>query len=229
MKENKESIALVDVSIIMHTLRQAKKQVNYLEGILNSLRSIRTQLGVSRIVCVLDAGASSYRKGIYPPYKEHREELRKKYTEEEKESMAAMKNESYVKLLENMSTKDLSDEVKNTLDELRHRGYKLAIGSSSKNTKKILKQIGLVDYFDAISDGTNITKSKPDPEVFLKAADMVEEKPQNCLVVEDAAAGIDAACAGGFLSAGIGDAAAHEGVTYPIRTFGELLSICQDC
>lgn len=157
------------------------------------------------------------------------ERASREYTEEEKESMAAMKNESYVKLLENMSTKDLSDEVKNTLDELRHRGYKLAIGSSSKNTKKILKQIGLVDYFDAISDGTNITKSKPDPEVFLKAADMVEEKPQNCLVVEDAAAGIDAACAGGFLSAGIGDAAAHEGVTYPIRTLGELLSICQDC
>jgi len=157
------------------------------------------------------------------------ERASREYTEEEKESMAAMKNESYVKLLENMSTKDLSDEVKNTLDELRHRGYKLAIGSSSKNTKKILKQIGLVDYFDAISDGTNITKSKPDPEVFLKAADMVEEKPQNCLVVEDAAAGIDAACAGGFLSAGIGDAAAHEGVTYPIRTFGELVSICQDC
>ena len=157
------------------------------------------------------------------------ERASREYTEEEKESMAAMKNESYVKLLENMSTKDLSDEVKNTLDELRRRGYKLAIGSSSKNTKKILKQIGLVDYFDAISDGTNITKSKPDPEVFLKAADMVEEKPQNCLVVEDAAAGIDAACAGGFLSAGIGDAAAHEGVTYPIRTFGELLSICQDC
>ena len=157
------------------------------------------------------------------------ERASREYTEEEKESMAAMKNESYVKLLENMSTKDLSDEVKNTLDELRHRGYKLAIGSSSKNTKKILKQIGLGDYFDAISDGTNITKSKPDPEVFLKAADMVEEKPQNCLVVEDAAAGIDAACAGGFLSAGIGDAAAHEGVTYPIRTFGELLSICQDC
>ena len=157
------------------------------------------------------------------------ERASREYTEEEKESMAAMKNESYVKLLENMSTKDLSDEVKNTLDELRHRGYKLAIGSSSKNTKKILKQIGLVDYFDAISDGTNITKSKPDPEVFLKAADMVEEKPQNCLVVEDAAAGIDAACAGGFLSAGIGDAAAHEGVTYPIRTFGELPSICQDC
>ena len=157
------------------------------------------------------------------------ERASREYTEEEKENMAAMKNESYVKLLENMSTKDLSDEVKNTLDELRRRGYKLAIGSSSKNTKKILKQIGLGDYFDAISDGTNITRSKPDPEVFLKAADMVDEKSKNCLVVEDAAAGIEAACAGGFLSAGIGDAAAHEGVTYPIRTFGELLSICQDC
>lgn len=157
------------------------------------------------------------------------ERASREYTEEEKENMATMKNESYVKLLENMSTKDLSDEVKNTLDELRRRGYKLAIGSSSKNTKKILKQIGLGDYFDAISDGTNITRSKPDPEVFLKAADMVDEKSKNCLVVEDAAAGIEAACAGGFLSAGIGDAAAHEGVTYPIRTFGELLSICQDC
>ena len=153
----------------------------------------------------------------------------KEYTEEEKENMAAMKNESYVKLLENMSPKDLTDEVRTTLNELRRRGYKLAIGSSSKNTKKILKQIGLNGFFDAVSDGTNITKSKPDPEVFLKAADMIGEKPENCLVVEDAAAGIDAACAGGFKSAGIGDAAKHENVTYAIRAFEELLSICQNC
>lgn len=153
----------------------------------------------------------------------------KEYTEEEKENMAAMKNESYVKLLENMSPKDITDKVRTTLNELRRRGYKLAIGSSSKNTKKILKQIGLNGFFDAVSDGTNITKSKPDPEVFLKAADMIGEKPENCLVVEDAAAGIDAACAGGFESAGIGDAAKHENVTYAIRAFEELLSICQNC
>ena len=94
-----------------------------------------------------------------------------------------------------------------------------------KNTKKILKQIGLDGYFDAVSDGTNITKSKPDPEVFIKAAEMVEEKPENCLVVEDALAGIDAAYAGGFISAGIGDAASHKYVTYPIHTFSDLLSI----
>lgn len=100
----------------------------------------------------------------------------REYTQEEKTQMAARKNESYVHLLDQMSPADLSVEVKDTLDELRKRGYKLAIGSSSKNTKKILKQIGLGDYFDAISDGTNITKSKPDPEVFLKAAEMLGEK-----------------------------------------------------
>jgi beta-phosphoglucomutase len=155
------------------------------------------------------------------------EKASKGYTQEEKEMLAAKKNESYVRLLEKMSPSDLSDEVKNTLDTLRQRGYKLAIGSSSKNTKKILKQIGLEGCFDAISDGTNITKSKPDPEVFLKAAEMVDEKPKHCLVVEDALAGIDAAYAGGFLSAGIGDAAGHAHVTYPIQTFDELLSICK--
>ena len=140
----------------------------------------------------------------------------------EKEKLAAQKNEIYKKLLEQMSPADLSDEVKNTLDELRKRGYKLAIGSSSKNTKMILKQLGLDGYFDAISDGTNITHSKPDPEVFLKAAQFLGMDPEACLVVEDALAGIDAAVAGGFDSAGVGEAATHEKVTYPMETFGDL-------
>jgi beta-phosphoglucomutase len=148
------------------------------------------------------------------------------YLQEEKEQMAQEKNDTYVKLLENMSPADLSDEVKETLDELRNRGYKLAIGSSSKNTKRILMQIGLGDYFDAISDGTNITNSKPDPEVFLKAAEMISEKPEDCLVVEDALAGIEAAYRGGFKSAGIGEAATHAHVTYPITAFSDLKNIC---
>ena len=76
----------------------------------------------------------------------------------------------------------------------------LAIDSSSKNTKKILKQIDLQDYFDTISDGTNIKKSKPDPKDFLKAAEMLGHAPTDCLVVEDAMAGIEAAFKGGFLS-----------------------------
>ena len=77
----------------------------------------------------------------------------------------------------------------------------LAIDSSSKNTKKILKQIDLQDYFDTISDG-NIKKSKPDPKDFLKAAEMLGHAPKDCLVVEDAMAGIEAAFKGGFLSVG---------------------------
>ena len=149
----------------------------------------------------------------------------KAYTEEEKEQMAYEKNETYKKLLYNMTTQDLSQEVKDTLDALRAKGCKLAIGSSSRNTKLILGQLGLADYFDAISDGTNITKSKPDPEVFLKAADFLGLQPEDCLVVEDAVAGIDAACAGGFESAGLGEAAEYEKCTYPMRSFGDLVNI----
>lgn len=153
------------------------------------------------------------------------ERAEKAYTEEEKEQMAYEKNETYKKLLYNMTTQDLSQEVKDTLDALRAKGCKLAIGSSSRNTKLILGQLGLADYFDAISDGTNITKSKPDPEVFLKAADFLGLQPEDCLVVEDAVAGIDAACAGGFESAGLGEAAEYEKCTYPMRSFGDLVNI----
>ena len=150
-------------------------------------------------------------------------------SEEEKECWTTKKNDIYKELLKNMSPADLSAEVKETLDDLRANGYKLAIGSSSKNARFILGQLGLGEYFDAISDGNNISKSKPDPEVFFKAAEMLGEKPENCLVVEDALAGIDAAYAGDFQSAGIGDAAGHSQVTYPIQAFKDLLSICSIC
>ena len=83
--------------------------------------------------------------------------------------MAEEKNGIYKELLKNMSPDDLSAEVKDTLDALRAKGLKLAIGSSSKNTQFILERIGLKGYFDAVSDGNNITNSKPDPEVFLKS------------------------------------------------------------
>ncbi len=155
------------------------------------------------------------------------ERAAKEYSDEEKENMVAEKNADYVELLKEMSPADLSDEVKDTLEELRERGYKLAIGSSSRNAGLILKQIGLGGFFDAISDGTNITRSKPDPEVFLKAAEFLQEIPGNCLVVEDAKAGIEAAMAGGFKSAGLGEAAEHPDVTYKMRGFSDLLDICK--
>lgn len=149
----------------------------------------------------------------------------KEYTSGEKQQLADRKNEEYVRLLAEMSPKDLSEEVKDTLDVLHSRRYLLAIGSSSKNAKNILKRLGLGNYFDAVSDGTNITKSKPDPEVFLKAAEYLHADPAECLVVEDAKAGIDAATAGGFDSAGLGEAAAYEKTVYAMKNFAALKEI----
>lgn len=149
----------------------------------------------------------------------------KELSQEEKQKLTEEKNKTYVELLGQMTEKDLSSEVKETLDELRKRGLKLAIGSSSKNAKFILERLGLKDYFDAVSDGTNISKSKPDPEVFLKAAEFLHMAPADCLVIEDAKAGIEAAKAGGFDSAGLGEAAESEAVTHAMNSFGDLLGI----
>lgn len=146
-------------------------------------------------------------------------------SEQEKVQYAEAKNDIYKVLLEKMSPKDLSDEVKQTLDELRARGLKMAIGSSSKNTPFILKQIGLEGYFDEISDGNNITNSKPDPEVFIKASDYLGIPPIDCLVVEDAEAGIEAAIAGGMDSAAIGDAVNCNRATYNLTSFSGLIDI----
>ena len=145
-------------------------------------------------------------------------------TQEEKEAAAEEKNDRYRELLKNMSPSDLSAAVKETLDALRAKGLLLGIGSSSKNTRFILGQIGLGDYFDKISDGTNITRSKPDPEVFLKAAEYLGLEPKDCLVVEDAVAGIQAAIAAGMDSAAVGDAAKRDLATYRLRSFRDLLS-----
>lgn len=147
------------------------------------------------------------------------------YTDQEKIAYATWKNDFYRNLLGEMTPADLTAEVKSTLEALREQGYKLAIGSSSKNAKFILERIGLGDYFDAISDGTNITKSKPDPEVFLKAAEFLGLAAEECLVVEDATAGVDAAHAGGMKAAVVGDAAAKQYGDYVMNSFSELLTI----
>ncbi len=144
-------------------------------------------------------------------------------TDEEKNQAAEEKNSTYRELLKQMSEKDLSPEVKQTLEALRSKGLLLGIGSSSKNTKFILAQIGLGDFFDKISDGTNITRSKPDPEVFLKAAEYLGLEPKDCMVVEDAKAGIQAATAAGMDSAAIGDAVKCGLATYNLTAFADLL------
>lgn len=146
---------------------------------------------------------------------------------EDKVVYTTRKNEAYKELLKNMSPADLSPEVKETLDGLRAKGLKLAIGSSSKNAGVILERLGLDGYFDAVSDGNNITRSKPDPEVFVKAAQLVGEASGDCLVVEDAKAGLEAAIGGGMDCAAMGDAVASGLATYDLTEFSDLLKITE--
>ena len=146
---------------------------------------------------------------------------------EDKVVYTTRKNEAYKELLKNMSPADLSPEVKETLDGLRAKGLKLAIGSSSKNAGFSLERLGLDGYFDAVSDGNNITRSKPDPEVFVKAAQLVGEASIDCLVVEDAKAGLEAAIGGGMACAAMGDAVASGLATYDLTEFSDLLKITE--
>lgn len=147
------------------------------------------------------------------------------YTPEEKLSLAARKNGIYRELLARMTPEDLPEEVDHTLRALRRRGILMAIGSSSKNTTYILERIGLGSFFDAVSDGNSISRSKPDPEVFLNAARLLGLPPSACLVVEDAPAGIDAGIAGGFDTAAIGCAVSYGRASYNLFSFSELLKI----
>lgn len=114
------------------------------------------------------------------------------YTQEQKQVLAERKNAYYKQFISCLTEKDVLKGVIENLTELKKHGIKLAVGSSSKNTPMILEKTGLIKYFDAVADGNDIKNSKPDPEVFLKAAEKLNVPPCECLVVEDADAGIEA-------------------------------------
>ncbi len=149
----------------------------------------------------------------------------REYSVVEKEAFAAEKNAIYADSLRQMSEKDVSDDVRNTLKTLKERGVRIAVGSSSKNAPLILERIGLDEMFDAVSDGNGLEKFKPDPEVFLKAAERLGLSPAECLVVEDALSGIDAGVAGGFATAGIGAAASYDKADYKLEKLSDILSL----
>ena len=153
------------------------------------------------------------------------EKAEKTYTADEKAAFAEEKNDLYRQLLRRMTPDDLPDDVKTTLDALRKAGLKLAIGSSSKNTPFILERIGLGSFFDAVADGNCITHSKPHPEVFLKAAEMLRLAPKDCRVVEDAHAGVKAAVAGGFDCAAVGDARDDVRAAYHLDRLTQLIPV----
>lgn len=148
-----------------------------------------------------------------------------RFSDTEKQMLAKEKNDKYRALLATLKPSDVSAEVLETLAALKKKGVKLAIGSSSKNARFILQQIGLIDEFDAVSDGNNITHSKPDPEVFLKAAEFLRLSPEECIVVEDADAGIAAANTGGFVSVGYGAAADDPTADHKLKTLSDLIDL----
>lgn len=128
------------------------------------------------------------------------------YSQTEKETMAADKNELYKTLIEEMSPKDILPGIKALLDGLKERNILIGLASASQNGPTILEKLQLTDYFDEIVDPAKLKAGKPDPEIFLTGAKDLGVKPQDCVGVEDAAAGLEAIAAADMVSIGVGNA-----------------------
>jgi beta-phosphoglucomutase len=126
-------------------------------------------------------------------------------TKEEKVKMAQSKNERYVSLIKKMTPDEIMPGVIHFLNEIKDAGLKTAIGSASKNAPLIIERLKLEAYFDAIIDGNKVSNAKPDPEVFLIGAEALGVQPSECVVFEDAAAGVEAALNGKMKCVGIGE------------------------
>lgn len=126
------------------------------------------------------------------------------FSDDEKLAMATEKNDLYVTYITQMGPEEILPGVINFLDDCKAKGIKIALGSASKNAMTILNRLAITSYFDAVIDGTVVANAKPDPEVFLKGAESLGLKPADCVVFEDAEAGIEAAINGGMKNIGIG-------------------------
>lgn len=124
--------------------------------------------------------------------------------EDEKVSFAAMKNEWYKAYINKMEPNEILEGVPAFLDQLESKGIRMGVGSSSKNAQAVIRQLGIADRFEVIIDGTKLTRSKPDPQVFQLGADVMGLEPSEVIVFEDAASGIEAALNGNFYAIGVG-------------------------
>ncbi|MFD1139735.1 beta-phosphoglucomutase [Larkinella insperata] len=146
-------------------------------------------------------------------------------SDEKKAELAAQKNEWYLELVSQMTPANILPGVTDFFAQVKAAGLKTALGSVSKNARLILERIGMLDDFDAIIDGTKISRGKPDPEVFLKGAAETKAQPDECVVFEDAVAGIEAAKRGGMLAVGIGEPAV---LTWADLVVGSLADLTLD-
>lgn len=150
-------------------------------------------------------------------------ERKGEYLVEEKKEMAKEKNNYYQRMIESMTPSDLALGAIEILTFLRERGIKIALGSSSRNALAIIDRLGISRFFDAVVDGNAITRGKPDPEVFIKAAEALNVSENQALVVEDSLAGIIASRIGGFMTSSISEEPIPGGVMIPSSSLTELM------
>ena len=141
------------------------------------------------------------------------------FEDEVKQRFADNKNKKYVEFITKMTPNEILPGVINFIEEAKSKGIKIALGSASKNAMTILRQINILKYFDAVIDGTKVSKAKPDPEVFLKGAEVLGVLPKECIVFEDAEAGIEAAIAGEMYCVGIGSPDVLGNANYVMKGF----------
>ena len=125
-------------------------------------------------------------------------------SEQEKEANCKKKNDIYVSYIQKITRKELLPGVKEFMEDAKAKGFKISLGSASKNSSLILDRLGITGMFDAVIDGTKVSRAKPDPEVFLKGAEELEIPASECIVFEDAVAGVEAAHNGGMKAVGVG-------------------------
>ncbi|WP_299681805.1 beta-phosphoglucomutase [uncultured Dokdonia sp.] len=143
-------------------------------------------------------------------------------TQEQKEVWLVQKNEEYLKYIQKMDESEILPDVPRVLDYLIENQQGIALGSASKNARPILERVALLDKFQAIVDGNDVTTAKPDPEVFVKGAQALNAEAKDCIVFEDSIAGIQAANAAGMISIGIGDAAVLHEAKHVFKDFTEI-------
>ncbi|MDF0478848.1 beta-phosphoglucomutase [Vagococcus sp. PNs007] len=144
------------------------------------------------------------------------------FTEAQKEAMAAEKNGEYVKLIEKMTPEHILPGVLDFLTELKKHNYLLGLASASKNGPVILERLNLSGYFDTIVDPSLLAKGKPDPEIFLTAARQLGLKPEECIGIEDASAGIESINKAKMFSVGVGDKESMKEANYRLSNTSEL-------
>lgn len=145
-----------------------------------------------------------------------------KISEDRFMELMARKNDDYLAYISNMNEDEILPEVPRVLNFLKSLNQRISLGSASKNARAILKEVGLLNSFEVIVDGTNVSKAKPNPEVFLRAAEQMKVDPKSCIVFEDAVAGVKAANTAGMLSIGIGRSAILHEADYVFNDFTEI-------